>query len=108
MPFASATSATQRLVTARISSTAWLPPSAFGAPAGVSYSAMTHFGPRYAIYFAPAPESSLWRFGSATIGYNAASGRDIPATPPVGYEHAVWDRLTEEPRRYGFHATLKA
>jgi hypothetical protein len=69
---------------------------------------MTDFGPRYAIYFAPAPESALWRFGSATIGYDATSGRDNPTTPPVGYEHAVWGRLTEEPRRYGFHATLKA
>ena len=69
---------------------------------------MTDCGPRYAIYFAPAPESALWRFGAATIGYDAASGRDIPTMPPVGYEHAVWGRLTEEPRRYGFHATLKA
>jgi hypothetical protein len=71
-------------------------------------NAMTDFGPRYAIYFAPAPESTLWRFGSAIIGYDAASGRDIPTTPPVGHDRAGWGRLTEEPRRYGFHATLKA
>lgn len=65
-------------------------------------------GPRYAIYYAPAPASSLWRFGSAVLGYDAATGADTTLAPPPGYDPESWRRLTEEPRRYGFHATLKA
>jgi putative phosphonate metabolism protein len=62
---------------------------------------------RYAIYFAPPPEAALWRFGSQVIGYDAETGAEIAgpdglALPPD------WPALTEEPRRYGFHATLKA
>ncbi len=65
-------------------------------------------GPRYALYYTPAVESPLWRFGSAVLGYDAVSGEDIPFAVPDGYDAATWPGLTEEPRRYGFHATLKA
>lgn len=65
-------------------------------------------GPRYAIYYAPAPESALWRFGCETLGYDAASGGDVASRPPAGFDAPLWRELTEEPRRYGFHATLKA
>lgn len=64
--------------------------------------------PRYAIYFAPAAESPLWRFGSSVLGYDAVTGEDVPARVPEGYTPADWHALTAEPRRYGFHATLKA
>jgi putative phosphonate metabolism protein len=64
--------------------------------------------PRYAIYYAPAPKSALWRFGSAVLGYDAASGRDLGFAVPPGRDPAGWPALTQEPRRYGFHATLKA
>jgi len=64
--------------------------------------------PRYALYYAPAAESALWRFGSAVLGYDAITGEDIPALVPPGCDPAHWPGLTEEPRRYGFHATLKA
>ena len=60
---------------------------------------------RYAIYFAPDPTSELWRFGSEVLGYDAASGSDCPH-PASG--DLDWARITDEPRRYGFHATLKA
>lgn len=63
---------------------------------------------RYAIYFAPPPESDLWRFGSTVIGYDAATGRDVPFALPAGMVVADWRAKTEDPRRYGFHATLKA
>jgi hypothetical protein len=53
---------------------------------------MTDFGPRYAIYFAPAPESVLWRFDAKNTGYDTASGTDIPTI--------------DEPR-HGIHTTLK-
>jgi putative phosphonate metabolism protein len=64
--------------------------------------------PRYAIYYAPAPEEPLWRFGSAVLGYDAAAGCDVPHLPDTGFALEQWAAWTEEPRRYGFHATLKA
>lgn len=62
---------------------------------------------RYALYFAPPPDEALWRFGSRILGYDASSGEEIapPEDAPWG---ADWASLTQEPRRYGFHATLKA
>ena len=64
--------------------------------------------PRYAVYYAPAADSALWRFGSATLGYDALTGEDLPFAVPPGCDLALWPAFTEEPRRYGFHATLKA
>lgn len=63
---------------------------------------------RYAVYFAPAPKTPLWRFGSEAVGYDAALGRAVASLPPVGIAAEDWSRWTEAPRRYGFHATLKA
>ena len=64
--------------------------------------------PRYAIYYVSAPGSALDRFGAELLGYDARSGEDIPF--PDGVLHAVpdWHALTQDPRKYGFHATLKA
>lgn len=59
---------------------------------------------RCAIYFAPSAGSALWQFGSSVIGYDAATGHDVPH-PDDGHD---WAALTNAPRRYGFHATLKA
>lgn len=64
--------------------------------------------PRYAIYYAPAADSALWRFGCATLGYDAFTGEDIDFAVPAGADTGSWPKLTAEPRRYGFHATLKA
>ena len=63
---------------------------------------------RYAIYFAPPPASELWRFGSRVLGYDAVAGFDVPFLLPEPMEAGHWAELTAEPRRYGFHATLKA
>lgn len=63
---------------------------------------------RYAIYFAPPPESALWRFGSAVLGYDGASGEEVPQTKPDGFDTASWRLLTADPRVYAFHATIKA
>ena len=63
---------------------------------------------RYAIYYAPDPHSQLWRFGSQCLGYDAFSGEDCPFIDPLPLPQADWLLLTDEPRRYGFHATLKA
>jgi putative phosphonate metabolism protein len=64
--------------------------------------------PRYAIYYAPAPGSELDHFGAALLGYDAYSG-DEPAFPDGVLQMAPdWRDLTQDPRKYGFHATLKA
>jgi putative phosphonate metabolism protein len=63
---------------------------------------------RYAVYFAPHPNSALWRFGSAVLGYDAATGEDVAPLVPDGWNLGDWMAATAEPRRYGFHATLKA
>lgn len=63
---------------------------------------------RYAIYFVPAPASDLYGFGSSMLGYDCYTGADLPRPADLDVEDADWRALTEEPRRYGFHATLKA
>jgi putative phosphonate metabolism protein len=64
--------------------------------------------PRYAIYYVAAPGSILDRFGPQLLGYDAFRGDDLPF--PDDIEHTVpdWRKLTHDPRKYGFHATLKA
>ncbi|WGS01153.1 DUF1045 domain-containing protein [Bradyrhizobium sp. ISRA443] len=61
--------------------------------------------PRYAIYYAPSPDSPLHRFGATLLGYDAASGDDLPFPNGVTPD---WHEVTQDPRKYGFHATLKA
>ena len=63
---------------------------------------------RYAIYFTPAPDTALWRFGSSVLGYDARA-RTTVAFPRHGLWLEPWFlRIQETPARYGFHATLKA
>ena len=62
---------------------------------------------RYAIYVLPEAGSPLWSFGSRAIGYDSQSGEAVSF-----HDHAFYQRddileLTADPRRYGFHATLK-
>jgi putative phosphonate metabolism protein len=64
--------------------------------------------PRYAIYYASPPGSDLDRFGAAHLGYDAWSGEDLPFPELVMQAVPDWRALTEDPRKYGFHATLKA
>ncbi len=63
---------------------------------------------RYALYFAPAPDSALWRFGSGILGYDAATGEDVALISFAGFSETGQRAVTAEPARYGFHATLKA
>jgi hypothetical protein len=53
---------------------------------------------RYAVYWAPEPEHPLWQAGCEWLA------RD-PASPALQWPARD---ATAEPRRYGFHATLKA
>jgi ribose 1,5-bisphosphokinase len=63
---------------------------------------------RCALYFTPEPASPWGRFGSAWLGRCAASGVTIGQPSIAGVAAAELAALTESPRRYGFHATLKA
>jgi putative phosphonate metabolism protein len=63
---------------------------------------------RYAIYFVPAADTALYRFGAAALGYDSFTGADLPTFDALPVDAAKWRDLTREPRRYGFHATLKA
>lgn len=63
---------------------------------------------RYAVYLAPAPESALWRFGARVLGRDAATGEGVEGFAPDGYSAEAWREIAADPRRYGFHATLKA
>jgi len=64
--------------------------------------------PRYAIYYAAAPGSDLDRFGAQVLGYDAYSGEDLPFPEGIMQIASDWRDLTKDPRKYGFHATLKA
>ena len=63
---------------------------------------------RYALYLAPPPDSDLWRFGCNVIGRDAKTGASCDGLALEGYPPDSWRSMTSNPRRYGFHATLKA
>ena len=64
--------------------------------------------PRYAIYYVSAPGSDLDRFGAQLLGYDALGGADLPFPDDILQTVPDWRDLTRDPRKYGFHATLKA
>lgn len=69
----------------------------------------TAASPRYAVYFAPAAGSGWWRFGAHWLGRDDGNHAGMPQdAAPEGIAPADWQRMTASPRRYGFHATLKA
>jgi putative phosphonate metabolism protein len=72
------------------------------------YSATMADYPRYAIYYAPAPGSDLDRFGAQLLGYDAFTGGDLPFPDGILQMSPEWRDMTRDPRKYGFHATLKA
>lgn len=67
---------------------------------------------RYAVYFIPGPDTALWQAGCRWLGRNPDFPLDSTPAPPVetaeaGVLSEDWAAVTAEPRRYGFHATLK-
>ena len=68
---------------------------------------MSNF-PRYAIYFAPATGAALARFGAEHLGYDAWTGEDVAFPAATFGTIPDWRDLSSDPRKYGFHATLKA
>ncbi len=63
---------------------------------------------RVAIYYAPAPESDWWQAGSGWLGRCARTGQALGQPAIDGISPQLQAHLTAEPRRYGWHATLKA
>jgi len=63
---------------------------------------------RYAIYFTPAKDDPLTQAASLWLGRDAYEGRDLPNPTDTGLAEDEWRTITADPRRYAFHATLKA
>lgn len=64
--------------------------------------------PRIAVYFNPAANSALHAFGSAWLGRDAITGHACDQPKLAGIDANRLYDLTKSPRRYGFHATLRA
>ena len=64
--------------------------------------------PRYAIYFVPPADSALYRFGAGFLGYDCYTGERLRHPEDTGLTASERTQLTHEPRKSGFHATLKA
>jgi putative phosphonate metabolism protein len=62
---------------------------------------------RYAIYFAPVAGSDLARFGGRWLGRDIETGKAVPQPVLDGLDADRLRTLTEAPRHYGFHGTLK-
>lgn len=63
---------------------------------------------RYAVYFSPARHSPWWTFGAHWLGRDECQDTAMPQPASSQAELADLSSITAEPRRYGFHATLKA
>ncbi|WP_341907855.1 DUF1045 domain-containing protein [Polaromonas sp. YR568] len=66
---------------------------------------------RYAIYFAPDKPSPWWRLGAHWLGRDEHDNAPLPqpGIPDMpGIPAPSLASITTHPRRYGFHATLKA
>ncbi len=63
---------------------------------------------RYAIYWAPGPDSALAAFARSWLGRDAETGaHDLPR-PAIGLSTDRVATITTSPARYGLHGTLKA
>ena len=57
---------------------------------------MTANSGRYAVYFAPEPQSALARFGAAWLGYDAATGARVPQPSVDGASAERLRAITED------------
>ncbi len=62
---------------------------------------------RVAVYFAPRFGSEWWDAGSQWLGRCAHTGNKHPARSHKHITPSQFSALTQDPRRYGWHATLK-
>ncbi|WP_420862659.1 DUF1045 domain-containing protein [Algirhabdus cladophorae] len=62
---------------------------------------------RYAVYYTPAPDHPITHFAAAWLGWDVHQGRSQPH-PDIADLPQTVDQITQTPRKYGFHGTLKA
>lgn len=60
---------------------------------------------RFAVYFCPEPNSALEAFGQSWLGWDLDLGQPARHPQVTGFDIAA---VTQRPRKYGFHGTLKA
>jgi putative phosphonate metabolism protein len=63
---------------------------------------------RYALYFSPDADHPLTKTASRWLGRDAFTGEAFPTPDVDGLSTEEVHTLTADPRRYAFHATLKA
>ena len=63
---------------------------------------------RYAVYFCPAPDSDWGIAGAQWLGRCAITGKTSHQLEISGIGSELFRSLTSDPKRYGWHATLKA
>ncbi len=63
---------------------------------------------RYAVYFAPGKASGWQTFGAHWLGRCEFEDQLLPLRALEEITSSQLEQLTQVPRRYGFHATLKA
>lgn len=63
---------------------------------------------RYAIYYTPGPDHRLTAAAAAWLGRDPHTGATCPQPDLDWLSAAELATLTADPRRYGFHGTLKA
>jgi len=63
---------------------------------------------RYAIYYTPPADDPLTRRAAHWLGRDAMSGESQDQPALDAFPGTTFAELTADPRRYGFHATMKA
>jgi len=63
---------------------------------------------RYAVYFCPAPDTNWGIAGAQWLGRCAVTGKKNQQLQLSGINPELFSSLTSHPKRYGWHATLKA
>ncbi|MHA7775858.1 DUF1045 domain-containing protein [Roseibium sp. M-1] len=63
---------------------------------------------RYALYFAEPATDPLMQLGNAWLGRDTFTGATLSQPKVPGLGAGRFQDLTTDPRRYGFHGTLKA
>jgi putative phosphonate metabolism protein len=63
--------------------------------------------PRFALYAAPAADHPLHDIAARWLGWDPETGATYTPEPAAGLEAGRIGALTADPRRYGFHGTLK-
>ena len=72
---------------------------------GLYLKMMTKYS-RYALYYAPRPETALGIFGSQWLGWSLETGEPVKHLDVDGLKIPI-KAITKTPRKYGFHGTLK-